>query len=266
MKKLALALVCLVSVAFFASCKEPVENPEPSIAIFNEEGYVQNNDVVDLNTDVKFGFVMSSNSQTQKALQSLVVKIDDVVWANLTDSLTGLTTYTYKDVVEYKLERDSIIGASVITATVTDEAGQMNTATINLKLNQVEDPLTVRDFDWFRQGNTQTGLEELGLYWERNIKSPFAQIKPMDGVVLYKFDSSVWEQVVTPSQKAAVFADGATTASVYNNVDVNENGTYNDVIGTRMPDGTLHLMLVEMCRVGSYEPAGTPIHIYGKAK
>ena len=209
MKKLALALACLVSVAFFASCDKPVDNPEPSIAILNEEGYVQNNDVVDLNTEVKFGFVVSSNSQTQKALQSLVVKIDDVVWANLTDSLTGLTIYTYKDVVEYKLERDSIIGASVITATVTDVDGKMNTATINLKLNQPAKPLVARTFTWNRHGgDAATGLDEFGLKWERNLsKDIYAIIEPVDGAILYKFNPSVWTTTTTDVEKASLFSE-----------------------------------------------------------
>ncbi len=53
---------------------------------------------------------------------------------------------------------------------------------------------------------------------------------------------------------------------MYNNVDVNQNGTYNDVIGTRMADGKLHLIHVEMCRIGTYTPQGTPYSIFGEAK
>lgn len=265
MKKLALALMCLVSVAFFASCDKPVENPEPSIAILQEEGFVQNNDVVDLLTEVNFGFVVSSNATTQKTLQSLVVSIDGIEWANLTDTLNGLTTFTYRDVVKYEPERDSIVGASVITATVTDVDGKVNTATINLKLNLAEEPLTVVDVDFYRLGNTQTGLAEYGLYWDQNAKAPFAQIKPVAGAFLYIFDSSVWDEVTVPSQKIAKFSDGATTAAMYNNVDVNANGTYNDVIGTYY-NGEYHLINITSCVIGAQQNAGRPIHIYGYAK
>ncbi len=261
MKKLALALMCMVSVAFFASCTQP--QGQPTIAVLAEEGYVKDGDVVNVRDTVNFGFVMAANTQTNKELVKVVVKIDEETPDTL--SING-TEFTYRGSIVYNLNRDEIVGESLITAIVTDAAGETATTSIKLSLNNPEEPLTVSDFEWFRQGNTQTGLEEYGLYWYQNAKSPFAQIKPLDGVILYKFDSSVWNQVEYGTQKEAVFADGAVTAAMYNNVDVNQNGTYDDVIGTRMPNGTLHLIHVEMCRIGTYAPAGTPITIYGKAK
>ena len=64
MKKLALALMCLVSVAFFASCNKPVANPEPSIAAKTGENYVYDGQTVDLGQNYTLGFVAASNSQT----------------------------------------------------------------------------------------------------------------------------------------------------------------------------------------------------------
>ena len=263
MKKLALALVCLVSVAFFASCEKTVEHPEPSIAVLQEEGYVANGEVVDLNTEVQFGFVCAANAETGKKLASLVVKVDDTEWAN--QNLSGMTEYTYKDVVTYKPEEKDIIGESVITAILTDEDGKTATASITLSVNNPAQPLTAVDFEWYRLGNTQTGLEEYGLFWERNAKSPFAQIKPLEGVVLYSFPAEKWETTTTDIEKAALFSEGVTM-SVYKNVDVNQNGTYNDVIGTKMEDGTLHLIHVTSCVIDPWQSAGTPTHIYGQAK
>ena len=51
MKKLALALVCLVSVAFFASCDPEITNPEPTIAVITGENYVYDGQTIDVNTD-----------------------------------------------------------------------------------------------------------------------------------------------------------------------------------------------------------------------
>ncbi len=264
MKKLALALVCLVSVAFFASCTPEVQNPEPSIAVFvGSEGYLYDGAIVDVNVDYPFAFRAASNAQTQKDLATFKIYIDDELQL---DSIISGKEFEFTGTFAYEF-RDNIIDETSIKAVVTDVAGKMNTATINLKINQPEEPLTEVDFEWYRLGNDQTGLDEYGLYWHQNAKSPFAQIKPKDGVILYKFDSNVWNEVVYGTQKAAKFADGATTIAMYNNVDVNlANGTYDDVIGTRMPDGTLHLIHVTSHRVGAQQSAGRPIYINGQAK
>ena len=275
MKKLALALMCLVSVAFFASCTKTVEHPEPSIAIMTGENFVYDGQTVDLGTTYSIGFRAASNAETQKELAKFNLKASlyemdgTLIVSNDTTIVVSGTEYVFQNndlTFNYTSTREELVGKAIFTATITDVDGKINSATINLNINQPEEPLAVGDFDWYRLGNTQTGLEEYGLYWERNAKSPFAQIKPVQGVVLYKFDSSVWNEVVYESQKAAKFADGATTAAMYNNVDVNANALYDDVIGTRMPDGTLHLLHVTSCVIGAQQTAGRPIHIYGQAK
>ena len=272
MKKLALALACLVSLAFFASC-----NPEgqPTIGVLVEEGYVTDGASVNVNDTVNFGFSCVSSLMTGKPLASLVVNVEnfDTEGTSLGSGeyarkdLTGMTEYLYKDAIIYSTEKDDLVGTSVITAIVTDEAGQIASASIVLNIYDPAQPLTAVDFEWYRLGNTQTGLAEYGLKWEMNAKSPFAQIKPLEGVILYKFESSVWNEVTFESEKNAIFSDGATTASVYNNVDVNpEASTYDDVIGTRTTDGKYHLIHVTSARVGAQQNAGRPCYIYGKAK
>lgn len=264
MKKLALALVCLVSVAFFASCDPQVQNPEPTIAVLVEEGYVANGDVVDLNTEFNYGFVMAANTQTNKELASLIIKIDD----NEPDTiaLQG-TEYTHRGTLKYELtSKDEIVGESLITAIVTDAAGETATASIKLSINQPALPLIARTFEWYRLGNTQTGLDQFGLYWERNAKVTHAQIKPLDGVTMYTFASNVWDATTTDVEKAALFSDGATEISVYDNVSTTAGGNYDDVIGTKMANGTLYLIHVTKCVIDDYQSAGYPIHITGEAK
>ena len=276
MKKLALALVCLVSVAFFASCNKPVENPEPTIAVMTGDNYIYDGQTIDLYQEYNLGFRAASNSQTLKELASfsLVTKLYEGTAEDVRPEVIGDTTITisgsefvYEEIVSYELAKSEIIGKIEYTATVFDKDNNMSTKTVTVNLNLPEEPLTVVDFEWYRLGNEQTGLAEYGLVWDQNAKSPFAQIKPKDGVILYKFDSNVWNEVVYGTQKAAKFADGATTIAMYNNVDVNlANGTYDDVIGTRMPDGTLHLIHVTSHRVGAQQSAGRPIYINGQAK
>ena len=260
MKKLALALVCLVSVAFFASCT-PEGNP--TIRVINEEGYVQNGDVINLGEEVTFGFVMSSAIETSSPLTSLVIKIDDNDPETI--ELTG-TSYTYEGTLVYGLEKDEIVGTSTITATVYDALGKFATTSITFSLNQAAQPLEASRFEWYRLGNTQTGLEEFGLYWENNLKATHAQIKPMEGVTLYSFSADKWEATTTDVEKAALFADGAIALTVYNNVSTSASDNYDDVIGTKMADGTLHLIHVTKCEIGSFQPQGYPITIFGEAK
>ena len=263
MKKLALALVCLFSVAFFASCDPDITNPEPSIQALQGEEYIQDNDIVDLDTPYAFGFAVASNPQTNKDLASLVVKVGDMLWDSV--NLTGLKEYTLIDTVEWGLAKD-IVYTDIITAVVTDADGKTATATLNVSVNQPAQQLIARTFEWYRLGDTQTGLEEFGLYWERNIKATHAQIKPMANVTLYTFDSSVWDATATDLDKAALFADGATEIDVYNNVSTSAGATYDDVIGTKMADGTLNLIHVTKCVIDAYQSAGYPIHITGEAK
>ena len=95
MKKLALALVCLVSVAFFASCNEPVANPEPSIAVMTGENYIFDGQTIDLYKDYNLGFRVASNSQTQKELASfsLVTKVYNGTTEDVRPETVGDTTW-----------------------------------------------------------------------------------------------------------------------------------------------------------------------------
>lgn len=265
MKKLAMALMCLVSFAFFASC-----NPEgaPTIQVLSEDGFVQNGDIVNLGEEVNFGFVMSSAIETSSPLASLVIKIDD----NDPDTiaLTG-SSYTYKRTLVYGLEKDEIVGSSTIIATVYDAVGQYATASLTFSLNQAAQELVVRDFEWYRLGNTITGLDEFGLEWDGNHpKDNYARLVPQEGVSLYIFKPADWEDVTTDIEKAAFFntaIETMDTEEYYWEVNVTQmDMTYDDVIGTILPDGTRHLIHITSSHSAYEAPLGTATTIYGEAK
>lgn len=265
MKKLALALVCFASIAFFASCNKV---GQPTIQVLNQEGYVQSGATVNLDEDINFGFVVASSPITNKELATLVVTIDSVEWANV--NLTGKTEYTFTDQVRYGLSKDEIVGTSVITATVTDAAGETATATITLTLNQPAQQLMVRTFEWYRLGNTINGLDEFGLKWKGNYpKDTYAKLVPEDGVKLFIFESADWEKVTTDVEKAAFFNNALETmetADEYWNVNVTQQDmTYDDVIGTIKADGTCCLIHVTKSYSVSLA-AGTETTITGEAK
>ena len=267
MKKLAFALVCVASLAFFASC---VKEGQPTIQVLNQEGYVQNGETVEMNEQVDFGFVVASSAVTNKELTSLVVDIDGVEWANV--DLTGKTEYTYTDYVTYEPERE-IVGTSVITAIVTDAAGQTATASITLNLNE-EQPIISSTFNWVRDGAhflSQEDMRAVGLDWPSNSKAEaYVNIKPLDGCSMYIIeDGDEFGNITTQSEKDAYFADlreNGITASVYRGISAWDDETaYNSMLAVIDAAGEKHLVHFTYATVksGNY---GTKITISGELK
>ena len=274
MKKLALALVCFASVAFFASCTKPVDNPEPSISVITDEGFVKSGDVIDINQVFVYGFQMASNSETKKELKQLAISTTFIdLEGNETTpeeeiiSLAGKTEYRFVDTVYYEVTRD-VMGTIKTVATITDVDGKINTATLTLSLNEPAEPLEVNDFTWFRHGsNPGEGLEEFGLEWTSNLKEAHAIIKPVEGATLYGFGvgSDVWNEVTTDVEKVAAFTEGLhSVMEDFRGVSAWQSKDYDYVIGT-LYEGEYHLIHITHGQVDS-SAAGTDITITGQAK
>ena len=271
MKKFALALLCIVSVAFFASCKKDnkVENPEPSIAVITEQGYVADGDTVNMGQQVYFGFTMASNTETQKELKSLIVTAGLTEWANI--DLTGKTSFNYTDSISYTLDSltREIVSQDVITAIVTDVDGKIATATITLNINYDDPQLVATDFTWNRHGGDDaTGLAEYGLEWNSNAKEIFAQIKPMAGYTLYEFEPATWDLITTENEKNDCFSALAELPSIAVFNKVSAFASHDDldyVIGTvEQATGKAYLMHITKNVVSTFK--GTDVTIYGQAK
>ena len=275
MKKLALALVCFASVAFFASCQQEITDPEPTISVINDEGFVKTGDVVDVEQAFVYGFQMASNSQTKKELKqlSLSTTFIDLEGNESTPeeeiiSLAGKTEYRFVDTVAYEVTRD-VMGTIKTVATGTDVDGKVNTATLTLSLNEPAEPLETKDFTWFRHGgNPGEGLEEFGLEWTGNGKEVFAILKPVEGATLYGFGvgSDVWNEVTTDVEKVAAFTEGLhTVMDDFRGVSAWYTKDYDYVIGT-LYKGEYHLIHITHGQVDNNGSAGTDITITGKAK
>ena len=270
MKKFALALLCIVSVAFFASCSKDDDPKNPSISVYAPStDFVQDGATVDLLADsIKFGFQMASNADSQKELASLrvVIAVDTIEteWANL--PLSG-TTFTYTD--SFSFSAKEIIGHAVITATVTDADNNTATASITLNIDYTDPELEVTDFEWYRLGNhEQHGLEEFGLYWDRNRN---AIIVPTDGTTLFTgFTKEEWDAVTTESQKAAfilnAIEDPQHLASEYTGISTVGSGPVGDVILTLTADGGSHLIYIDKIQFGEFGTHGYPMTVTGQAK
>lgn len=266
MKKLALALVCFASLAFFASC-----NPEgqPTITVLNEEGYVQDGATVDVNTEFDFGFVMASSATTNKELSSMILIIDDETPDTI--AING-TEWTYRGTLKYEATRDEIIGTSSIKAIVTDVAGQTATATINLTINQPDQPLISKTVEWIRKGAnlvgiTEAEMREIGLQWTGSYKDIMATIKPLDGAQLYVCSGDDYAGIATMSDKNAYFtnlAETGTAVESYRNISTNASDDYNDMLAVVYGE-KLTLVRINRAEIetGNY---GTQITIKGEMK
>jgi hypothetical protein len=281
MKKLALALVCFASVAFIASCTPEITNPEPSIAVKTGENYVYDGQTVDLGQNYTLGFRAASNSQTLKELATFKLNVkfttlDDTETKSY-DSIVNVsgTEYTFEQVLNFGLtnteESRELVAKAVFTATITDVDGKMNSTTINLNINQPAVDLAPTAFTWYRLNSTITGLDEFGLEWKGNYpKDYYAKLVPMDNVKLFIFEAKDWDNVKTDLDKNALFnhaIETMHTADEYWEVNVTQGTvTYDDVIGTIMPDGTCHLIHVTGSHSETVSGQGTATTITGEAK
>ena len=268
MKKLALALVCFVSVAFFASCSQEVTNPEPSIAVMTGEDFMYDGQTINLFQDYSLGFRAAANSQTKKELATftLVGKVYDmedneIFVADTALAISG-TEYVYQET--WSFGSRELIAKVAFIATVTDVDGKSNSTTINVTIDKPAIDLVEEDFTWFRHGgNDATGLEEYGLEWTGNGKEVFAIIKPVEGATLYSFPAETWNEVTTDVENAAIFSEALSVLD-FRGVSAWYTKTYDYVIGTLYND-EYHLIHITKGVVDS-STAGTDITITGQSK
>ena len=230
----------------------------PVVSVLGEEGYLYDGQIVDENVEYTFGFNLESFS----GLSFLRITIGDEIFDE--KHFSGETSYIYENSVVFTVAKE-IIGDCTFTAVVIDVHNQSSSASFTVYINQQEQPLLSTPFEWVRTGAAEgVGLEEFGLSWRQNSKDIFARIKPLDGVTLMVFDSSVWDEVTTDIQKAVLFAESGLAVTEYANVSVLDSNNYNDVIGTILPDGTMRLIHVTNSVVTTFK--GLRIDISGEWK
>ena len=294
MKKLALALVCLVSVAFFASCTKTIEHPEPAIAIMTGDNFITGTvgdpTIIDANDEnainLMYGFHVESNSETQKELKSLLLTIDVITYdpeeGQVNDTyydtidLAGKTTFDFSDYLFQQEDREIItLMEGTIKAVVTDVDNQTNTATIafEIQMDYVPVPLIGNTIEWVRkganlQGNTEAEMAAMGLKWTGSYKEVFATIEPLnDNVMFYLCDGEDFDDILYVGDKNEYFANLAETATPiakYRNITTNNSADYNDMLAVVYGDEQF-LIRINRAEIetGSY---GTQITIKGEAK
>lgn len=276
MKKLALALMCLVSVAFFASCTKPVENPEPAISVISDEGFIQNGDVIDLGTPFVYGFKMTANTETKKELSQLSITTTIIDLDGKEESseeiisISGQSEYSFVDTLSFVAK--DIIAYAKFTAVVTDVDGKTNSAIISVSINEAAQPLFARPIEWIRkganlEGNTEAEMAAVGLEWTGSYKEVFATIRPLTDATLYLCDGDDYDKITTDVEKAAYFADlmeNAESTDRYRKITTNNSANYNDMLAV-VYDGETYLIHITRAEIatGNY---GTQITIKGETK
>lgn len=281
MKKLALALVCLVSVAFFASCDPTnIDHPEPTIALITGTDYItgtaDNPQTISYSdpTNWRYGFHVESNAETKKELASLKI-VATQTYEGSTSSfdtiidLTGKTSYDFSEYVYEQEDSKEIFYEMVMNATVTDVDGQTNTASIAFKIDQPAVDLEPEAFEWVRNGGgtiTGTGLAPFGLKWESNLREIYAVIEPMPNAQLFILQPEDWDNIVTDLDKAAFFSELTYGVNQFKAVSCTApSQDYDLVIGT-IYEGECYLMHIEHSTAVNNPPLGTKVTITGEWK
>lgn len=263
MKKLALALVCLVSVAFFASCQK--EAGIPSINFTSGENYISSDATVEALEPFMFGIQAKSNETTLEPLTKCTLQVFTGEDAKAVD-----TTIVIDNQTQFNFDAQIALPEGVYTfvATVYNDKDMTNECRMTITSVVIDTPIEASAFEWYRWGNhEQHGLEEFGLYWDRNRN---AIIVPTDGTTLFTgFTKEQWDAVTTENQKAAFFQlaqEAQHAATEYTGVSTNGSGPVEDVIGTITSDGVCHLLYVEKIQFGEYGTYGYPMTVTGQAK
>ena len=268
--------MCLVSVAFFASCTKPVENPEPAISVISDEGFIQNGDVIDLGTPFVYGFKMTANTETKKELSQLSITTTIIDLDGKEESseeiisISGQSEYSFVDTLSFVAK--DIIAYAKFTAVVTDVDGKTNSAIISVSINEAAQPLFARPIEWIRkgadlEGNTEVEMKALGLQWTGSYKEVFATIRPLTDATLYLCNGDDYDKITTDVEKAAYFADlteNAESIDKYRNITTNNSANYNDMLAV-VYNGETYLIHITRAEIatGNY---GTQITIKGETK
>ena len=175
------------------------------------------------------------------------------------------------EMYDYEYDMDSVVYSVVAMASLPMDESDSIPTVIHSQVSVITvtgyiepEPIsTDPGFEWIRQGGgAATGLDEFGLYWQINAKGIFAQIKPYEDAKLYILTSS--DYAITDMGELSQRLASETEATVYNNVSVDSNGTYDDVIAT-VYSGKTYLINVKKSVMTS-DNNGTRIVVTGTYK
>lgn len=273
MKKLTLALLCVVSVLLIASCsKKEEEKPIlPTVEFVNAgEGYVYQNTEVQPGQMVGFQ-VRAIANDPKDLLTSLEVKKTIAFFGHdstFFDTIIAIDKQTTYPFTVNKPKPDMMVGGATLTveAIAKTQKGQQNTAKVVVTV--VDPALEVHDLTWQRVGGAAaTGLEQFGLEWTSNAKEVKAKIVPKEGYILFDIKELNFNDITTEMQKTIAFStDYATQIEKFHEISCEANKDYDYLLGT-VNIATSEMYLIHITK-GTVETAaaGTTVTIKGQWK
>lgn len=267
MKRFALALLCIVSVAFFASCsKDEDKAGNPTINFVQDEGYISSGDTIEALTPYMFGIQAKSNETTKELLTKCFIQVlrgEERVYDTLVDNINQ-NQYNFDGQIALPE------GDYTIIATVHNDKDMTAECRMTITSVVTDTPLEVKDFTWNRHGGDDaTGLAEYGLEWKSNLKDVFAQIKPMDGYTLYELNSEDWTNTQTINEKTLLLTNVATEGQsipVFNKISAFTPASNLDYVLATINFTTYdaHILHITSSEVTTFK--GTDVKIFGQAK
>ena len=274
MKRFALALLCIVSVAFFASCsKDDDKAGNPTINFVQDEGYISSGDTIEALTPYMFGIQAKSNETTKELLTKCFIQVlrgEERVYDTLVDNINQ-NQYNFDGQIALPEGDYTIIATVHNDKDMTAECRMTITSLVSAQ------PLQVNDIEWVKTGHNVQDLSAYGLEWKTtNYKDPFTHILPAEGCMLFACsgDGDKFAEINTDLDLAAEFSrlqemtvlPSNINTTEYNKVDCNPaDKDYNDLLITKDAEGNFHAILIKHATVGSAEGA-TRITITGEAK
>lgn len=246
MKKLVLALVCLVSVAFFASCEK--EAGIPTINFTSGEGYISTDATIEAMTPFMFGIQAKSNPTTLEPLTKCTLQVFTNEETKVVD-----TMFVIDNQPQFNFDAQIALpeGVYSFVATVYNDKDMTNECRMTITSNAVN--LEVKDITWVRRGSNCQNAEEMaqyGLQWTGR-DAYHANIRPLNNdCKLYVINDAAdaYNEITTEFQKAVFFSnlmEHAIAVPEYRNISVASAGdkTYNDILAVIDAEGNQHLIL-----------------------
>ena len=133
MKKLFFGLACFIGMMFFASCtQEQIDDilaQKPVVEFVSEEGFISGNTGIYLGEGLNFKVKIAPNSGSMSPLAHFDFSITDLSGATVLNDNPTITDPAGENIFEFAFSPE-YASTYAVTATITDEAGKANVATI----------------------------------------------------------------------------------------------------------------------------------------